>query len=333
VAIGGAIIERSYSQLIPAWNPALETDVLNDESLAWSDDSTYGPVGKEYFVGFEPWAYSVIPFSPTPKRLSLNESYDGSGSKRVGSYSDSPPIWEHRPSIDSDPANDAGWFPNVSPVEWVKYNDEMSSTGYNDLLGRASVGLRTLSYAKVKFDHSQIDYKTETSGDVVTTTKSFKTMYVEVQRVIGTNSYDTGHRGKFPRPRWRYIANPDWIKVTSTIKTDDPTNRIGFEKIAGGLNSLTSSSPTSPSSGYVDRTGTMVDRAETSVEQTSRPKNSSTFDLSGFDLSFKIGSTVKRILDSSGAVVRDQLDWIVKSREYNRAMDITTVIMDNARRF
>jgi len=224
----------------------------------------------------------------------------------------------------------------VTPAshKFKKYTSDMTRNNLIDMHGKSALALRSQSYALVEFNQVQVDREPVYNGATLDVTPRFKTMYIECVRSVGRNTYDTGHRGTFPRPRWRYLINPDWTKTLTATHSDDPLERQRIRRTAGGFTAGYEANSRSPSFGYIDRTGAMIDRTELSVKDTSRANHQSAMTMVGCDLTFlNKGSTLRTILDSRGQVIRDQLDWPIKGAAYSRSDNTMEILMDNRKRF
>ena len=330
VAVGGEITQSYLGELIPAWEQTLEAEILNNAKLILKDEKKYGAVGRLYFAGRNP-GHGVTSFTDAPRNTNIAGAFSSVDAEKL-QKSQGWTIWEYVGAEGGDRTNDDNWDEAQNDALVVRYNDDSFlakliparlqqrrtwlTNNYNLVLFREP----NLGRRRVLKDGETDKYKTQYYP------KRNPDLFFEGNRVTGQVGYDTGHRGKYPRPRFRYIVDQSWTFHRKDFHTEDSVGRIRFRKETGGTESDVDLPPSSRA--LLDRRGPMVERAEAAANEHSRANTRGIIRISD-DYPARPGFKITRLIDTDGQVIRDALQWRVKQIIYSEHPVTTELVYDN----
>lgn len=327
-AIGGEITQSCAVQLIPAWPTELEEELIVKPVLAFSHPHIYGAVGRVWSLDISPEISNIIPFTEFAEPRYWTE--DANWTSHPGNASDSCRIWEYQgPTSDVDKQDDALW--KETGGEWIVTQYNSNSTSKSSRFGQmAQLGWFNKTLGLVIFKEPQLrngQKIDEGTGKIEDdpNDRGPKTLVFQGVRSLGKMGYTTGHKGPFPRPRWRYISNPDWRQHVSTHYTG-ASNYFGKRYTMGQVGRVENTN-----NAEIDMTLAMQESAKRVQREGAKPKNSISITISGLDTSWWLGDWIQQVMDTDGNVVKDNLDWYVKEIEYE--YETVTTILSMGQRF
>lgn len=316
-AIGGDITQSVFLSLVPAWNTQLDADVIANPKLVKDNESVYGAVGRVFTVGHHPFLYPFLPFRPEPGKRHAEQAFDQSGAQTVQQLTDGAAVYEFCQSEQSDDqSDDSLWRESQAAWTLMPYNDEMAGTGLINVRGKVKRDLAANRMNLIVFEEPQFQDFWVQEGPSYVKHTVVKPMYIEGMRVVARMGYSTGHVGSFPRPRLGMIFDRSWTAHRANYHTEDSSReRMRFIK---NLDGLVSDAPSSPVSSRFDRSAVMQNEAEALVEQLSRPHYHASIEIQGISHEFKMGTTIPKIYDVDGTILKDELELVVRQIEYLR---------------
>ena len=321
---GGAISQGFTQALFPAWNtePKYQNAVLADPSWIDKYPGLYGDFGRLWYIPVASALHGIIPFTDVP---SLRAAADGlkNGSLQPAGNTDKAKIWEWVPAKGAS-SNDAAWDETGDPFLFTQYNNNMPAMKRINIAGISNLGWQNHNFAVVVFAEPQIErvYTTDDDG-VRVPTWQFKSLEVQATKFLGNMIYRTGHTGKYPRARVRYMDAPQWRKQIPYS---------GKRYAHGTVGRVVDSGST-----YFDNSGSFTPEADRAVRNTSKGIASIELEIDGLDKSWNFGDTITTILDTDGNVIEDELDWTVRGIDYSLGTQgeavITTLSLDNETKY
>lgn len=320
---GGAITQGFTEELVPAWSSSLNASALLNPDLIDMYPGLYGMVGRAYYVPTASPLHGVLPFTDVPNIRAAVEGMENGEIDPAGN-TDTASIWEHIPAK-GESTSDVAWEETGENYILTKYNRDMPLMRRLNIDGISNLDWQLHNYALVIFQEPQIYRSLASNGSGgLTRTYEFKRFELQATKFLGNMIYRTGHRGKYPRTRTRYIDAPQWRRQKPYSGVRYAPGSVGRLAYEGGT--------------YFDNTAAMTPEAERAVKNSSKSEASLVIEIDGIDKSWLFGDTITTIIDTDGEVVEDQLDWTVRGVDYTLGTEegqaiTTTLSLDNETRF
>jgi len=328
-AIGGEITESCSVQLIPAWPSELEAELFASPVKAYSEPHIYGGIGRVWYLDISPEVSNIIPFSDIAEPRYWTD--DDNWKNHAGNASDACRIWEYNgPLSDTDKEDDTLWRECGEQYIITQYNKDNANTKVSRFGKMARLGWFNKTLGLVIFKEPQLRKGWKIDPDTKklvenTEDQGPKTLVFQGIRSLGTMGYNTGHKGPYPRPRWRYLANTIWRKHLESHYSGTATyfNRRYTMGEQGRVEQDNNSS--------FDYSYAMQLAALRKQKECAKPRNNITISISGLDTSWWFGDWIKQVMDTDGNVVKDNLDWYV--REIEHEYETLTTILSMGQRY
>lgn len=310
--VGGEVTESCAIQLIPAWTNSFAVgsivDLIDRSGITaiYSSPHEYGLYGRLWALD-QTGMNAIIPFTDvnTMGQIGAAASNDscrifeftGAGSKR-DEYDDDT-LWQEVQSnyifTHYNPASVAG---NPARFGWSGKYTFLSN-----------------NLALVLFDQPQVRYGKIINPDTGfleddTAAGTEKILVFQGMRSMGQLYYSTGHKPTYPRPRYRYMSNPEMRQHLSSFSTTSGHWAKRYTIATQGRQEMSASF-------NISMYGALQEEALRFQKQMGRPANSIDIEFSGIDRTWQIGDRIKQILDTNGAVIKDNLEWYVMEVQYD----------------
>lgn len=321
--IGGEITQSIAVKLIPAWPTELQQELFDDPVKAYEQPHVYGGVGRIWYCDINHDSASIIPFVDNADLRFWTDSE--TWANHPGNNSDSCRVMEYQGSeADTSKLDDSLWKLCDSQFIITQYNKDNSVIKASRFGTLGRLGWFNKRLALVVFKEPQLKIVDKFDGSTGEYVRDYdetapKTLVLQAMQTVGNMYYGTGHKGPYPRARWRYTSDTRFRKHVSTVETGN--SNYFFKRFKLGEIGRVEQSDVPD----LDMSAGMAEYALRIQKDTAKPKNNVTITISGIDRSWWLGDWIKTIIDTDGNVVKDNLDWYVREIDYNFEEIITRV--------